>query len=199
MARKFFPKATFHSFEIVPATFQMLLEITKSDPRIIPQNVGLSDQIGKISISYSSLDSTTATGQKIDEMRYHEDWYDQSIECEVTTGREYLSQSKLGPVYLLKIDVEGMDFKVLKGFGDALNGVKAIQFEYGVFNISSSDLLVDFCALLNSHDFIVGQIYPKFVDFFDYHFSREDFKGHNYIAVKRDDHSLIAKLKGKHA
>ena len=87
-----------------------------------------------------------------------------------------------------------MDLRVLKGFGECLRSVRVIQFEYGVFNISSRDLLIDFFVLLREYGFAIGKIFPNFVDFFDYHFSLEDFGGHNYIAVKESEKNLISIL-----
>jgi hypothetical protein len=70
-----------------------------------------------------------------------------------------------------------------------------IQFEYGIFNISSKDLLVDFYRLLSESGFVVGKIMPKGVIFRDYHFSMEDFYGNNYLAVKDTEKNLISELK----
>lgn len=50
----------------------------------------------------------------------------------VTTGTEYLKDKNITKIDFLKIDVEGLEFKVLKGFGINLSMVKYIQFEYGI-------------------------------------------------------------------
>jgi hypothetical protein len=94
----------------------------------------------------------------------------------------------------LKIDVEGMDLRVIKGFGDRIEGVRALQFEYGIFNIASHDLLSDFYRYLNEHGFVVGKIFPKRVVFSGYHFNMENFHGSNYLAVRRDQRELIEDL-----
>lgn len=89
-----------------------------------------------------------------------------------------------------------MDLLVLKGFGDRLNDIRVIQFEYGVFNIQSRALLIDFFNLLNIYGFMIGKIYPNYVDFFEYHYSREDFGGNNYLAVKKSEIKIIKQLSG---
>ena len=66
----------------------------------------------------------------------------------------------------------------------------------GIFNISSHDLLVDFCKYFNANGFIVGKIYPKHVVFFDYHFNYENFHGGNFLAVKSNETEMITKLRG---
>ena len=183
-ARSIHPGSAVHCFEIVPSTSEILKRNVGGDLNTIVNSIGLSDEPGTVTISYSSSDSTTATANAIDGMKFHETYYDRQYTCDVTTGRQYLQDNDIKQIDFLKIDVEGMDLKVRKGFGASLDRVRAMQFEYGVFNISSRDLLVDFFGLLTSHGFIIGKIFPRHVDFFDYHFNREDFGGHNYVAVK---------------
>ena len=195
MARELFPEAEVHAFEIVPSTFDALLSNTSCDKRIISNPVGLSDIPGEVIVHCSKSSSTIATANKIEGMKYHETIYDDKIVCRVTTGADYCNINGVDSVDFLKIDVEGMDFKVLKGFEDLLGAVKIIQFEYGIFNIASRALLLDVFNLLEPRGFLIGKIYPKYVEFFDYHFSREDFGGHNYIAVKKEQHDLLAKLR----
>ena len=124
-------------------------------------------------------------------MRPH---YTGSEVCPVTTGERYVKEQGIERIDMLKIDVEGMDLQVIKGFGDGLQQIKVIQFEYGIFNIASRDLLVDFHALLTAAGFRVGKIYPRTVEFFDYHYSREDFLGNNFLAVRREETELLARL-----
>ena len=99
----------------------------------------------------------------------------------------------------LKIDVEGMEHMVLKGSRERLKGVRCIQFEYGVFNITSRFLLRDFFTFLEPLGFTIGKIYPDHVEFFDYHFVRENFMGNNSLAVQKGDRELVALLEGSGA
>lgn len=190
------PDCTIHSFEIVPATFNKLINNVKSD-RVHFVNKGLSDKPGFIDIQVSNREDTTATACKIDGFKGHDDYYagGKIYECEVTTGANYLAENNIEEIDLLKVDVEGMDYLVLAGFGDLLGKAKVIQFEYGVFNIASKALLIDFYRLLTQHGYVIGKIMPKGVLFDNYHFSMEDFYGNNYLAVKQNEQELISKLK----
>lgn len=185
-----------HSFEIVPSTYEKLVNNTKFNDLIITNNYGLSDATGNLVMNLSETDSTVATACPIQGSQYHRDFYTAEIKCEVSTGSMYLNSSSISSIDFLKIDVEGMDFRVLKGFGDKLEVAKVIQFEYGIFNISSHDLLADFFTLLEAKGFLVGKIYPCRVKFFEYHFENEDFGGHNYLAVRKDQKNLIEVLSG---
>ena len=95
----------------------------------------------------------------------------------------------------MKVDTEGMDLRVIRGFGDMLDNVRIIQFEYAIFNISSHDLLADFCYFLTNKGFRVGKIFPQHVRFFNYNWQMENFYGGNFVAVKKDERILISKLK----
>jgi len=191
-----YPECEIHSFEIIPSTYNALVENSKGHPKIVANNIGLSDKEGKITLNYSSQDSTVATACKIEGMEFHDNFYNSEIECEVSTGVQYLNDHNIESIDYLKIDVEGMDLKVLKGFGEKLKSVKAIQFEYGIFNISSHDLLSDFFVFLEGLGFVIGKVYPTHVHFFKYHFEHEDFGGNNYVAVRDDEHELIDRLSG---
>ncbi len=127
-------------------------------------------------------------------MKYHDQYYTRQVRGEVKKAVDYVRLNQVGTIDFLKVDVEGMDLRVLKGFEDAIKQARLIQFEYGIFNISSHDLLCDFCELLGRNGFVVGKIFPRQVAFFDYHFSHEKFYGGNYVAVKKEEEALIADL-----
>jgi len=191
---KLYPKCEIHSFEIIPSTYENLVTRTHLTPNIITNNIGLSDQSGAVTMNLSKRDSTVATACRIEGMKFHDEYYNSQIECEVSTGAQYLIDNNIKFIDFLKIDVEGMDLRVLRGFGDKLFLVRMIQFEYGIFSIASHDLLSDFFVFLQKFGFIVGKVYPNKVHFFKYHFSYEDFGGNNYIAVKSSETALIKRL-----
>lgn len=193
LVSKMNPSCVIYAFEIVPSTFKELLQSTKDLGNVKQINHGLSSQEGIITISLGH-DSSTATGCKIEGMQFHNEYYDQEIQCKVRKASDYMREQGLECIDFIKIDVEGMDLQVIKGFDDQLRNVRIIQFEYGIFNISSHDLLADFCRHLNSHGFIVGKIFPRYINFFDYQSNMENFHGSNYVAVRSDEKELIEKL-----
>lgn len=68
----------------------------------------------------------------------------------IETLENYCKKNKIEMIDLVKIDVEGYEFEVLKGMGAMLKEgkIKRIQFEYGGCNIDSRILLKDFFTLL---------------------------------------------------
>ena len=53
------------------------------------------------------------------------------IILKVRRAEDYIHEHNITEIDFLKIDTEGYEFKVLKGFGNSLSIVKMIQFEYG--------------------------------------------------------------------
>lgn len=195
LAAKLCPQAAIHAFEVVPSTFVELESNSCNYAKIITNDFGLSDRAGEITI-YLSEASEDATACPIDGLAMHAEHYVKKVQGKVRTGADYMSELQIKAIDFLKIDVEGMDLRVIKGFGQNLRQVRAVQFEYGVFNIGSHDLLADFCRLLTGHGFTVGQVFPRSVRFFDYRFQMENFHGSNYIAVRNDQVKLMSELAG---
>ena len=188
-----YPECEVHAFEIVPATFEELKKNVRAT-NIKLSNIGLSDKEEMINIHVSSRESTTATSCKIEGMEAHDQYYSSEYQCKTIMGFQYVAYNDINAIDFLKIDVEGMDYRVIAGFGEYISNIKVIQFEYGVFNISSKDLLIDFYRLLIANGFVTGKIYPKGVMFSEYHFKMEDFYGNNYLAVRQDQRELISLL-----
>jgi hypothetical protein len=118
-------------------------------------------------------------------------------EAEVFSGQAVCDQLNISQIDFLKIDVEGAEHLVLKGFGDMLstNQIKIIQFEYGECNKITRFLLGDFYDLLCKRGYIVGKIFPYGVEFKDYKIRDDDFIGPNYLAVLESEKKIIEKLR----
>jgi FkbM family methyltransferase len=188
-----YPACQVHAFEVVPATFARFVANTAGIPTIVANRVGLSDEAGEISMNVSA-NTSDSTACKIPAMKCHDSYYGEVVIGHAIKGTTYVEERGIERIDFLKIDVEGMDLKVIRGFEERLDVVRAIQFEYGIFNIGSHDLLSDFCSYLNARGFVVGKIFPRHVAWFDYHFTKELFHGGNFLAVRSDQTALIAAL-----
>ena len=184
LARKFFPHAIIHSFEIVPQTFRILVDNLGHISNIECYNIGLSDKEETTSVFFSPDDDELATCMPDFIERYHK-VKPQSIEAKVTTGDKFCACNGIELVDFLKIDAEGFDHKVMQGFEGMLKQgqIKVIQFEYGHFSIDTHFLLKDFYDYLTAFNFRVGKIYPSYVDLREYQYNDENFYGLNYLAV----------------
>jgi len=187
-----FPAAAIFAFEIVPATFERLRAQTAGSPQIHPVSRGLADHAGQLPIRYHPSASTHATFTA-----YPHGWTGETLNCEVTTGDAFLAQERLVAVDFLKLDVEGAEHLVLQGFGHALahRRIRFVQFEYGRVNALTGFLLKDFYDLFAAHGYVVGKIYPDYVDARPYELGDEDFLGPNYLACRREEPELM-RLRG---
>jgi FkbM family methyltransferase len=199
MASQLFPNADIYSFEIVPATHQLFKRRCRQYKNIHSYGIGLSDESGKVDVFYSPEKHFVANcvkgfSQRFEGHRFNVD----VVKGDVTTGDCFCLENEINEIDFLKIDVEGLESNVLKGFENMLKQgkIKIIQFEYGMVNIAVKFLLKDFYDLLYPFGMKIGKIYPRYVDFKDYRFKDENFYGPNYLAVHQSLGSIINILKG---
>jgi hypothetical protein len=87
---------------------------------------------------------------------------------------------------LIKIDVEGHELLALEGFGEAINHVGVIQFEFGGCNIDSRTYFQDFWYFFKEKGFVLHRITPfgpsRVQNYSEFY---ENFTTTNYIAVKK--------------
>ena len=85
---------------------------------------------------------------------------------------------------LLKIDVEGHEIDVLKGLGDKIKYVKAIQFEFGGCNIDSRSYFQDFWYFFKENNFKIFRISPiGLIEIKKYSEQYESFITTNFISI----------------
>jgi FkbM family methyltransferase len=187
-ARRLIPAAEVHCFEIAPATAEILRQRFAGDSRVSVTAQGLSAREEEVSLIYypraSGLTSTLPFPHRQASER---------VQASTTTGDAYVAARGISRIEYCKIDVEGMEWEVLDGFSASLGAgvLQAIQFEYGRKSILTKHLLGDLYALLEGYGYLVGKVYPTYVDFRSYRLTDEDFRGPNYLAVRRERNDLI--------
>ncbi|MFY7928067.1 MAG: FkbM family methyltransferase [Oligoflexus sp.] len=187
------PKAEVHCFELVPKTFEMLSRSLIA-PQVKLNNFGLADKSAWVEFF---------EGRDCDEhaslLPLANNQPSQGHLVEVQSGDRYVIDQGLKHIDYLKIDVEGAELTVLKGFDQMLAARKIdlIQFEYGPNTKQARVFLADFYDLLGKYGFILGKIFPNGVDFKEYHIENENFVGPNYIAVRSECTSLLKALSRK--
>ena len=184
-------EATIYSFEPVSKTYTMLQANIKDHARekIIPVNKGFYSENKKQLINiypgheHASLHDIKGLSYSIQAQE----------EIELITGDSFIHDKELNKIDLIKMDVEGAEMDALIGLKAAFAKkiVRLVQFEYGYINVTTKNLLVDYYEFFRRYDYVVGKIYPKYVDFREYSFYHEDFIGPNFIAVNKSDEQLI--------
>jgi len=75
------------------------------------------------------------------------------ILLDIKTGKDYVVDNNIKMVDFLKIDTEGYELHVLQGFGDFLENIKIIQFEYGGTFLDNKVKLIDVIRYLETKGF----------------------------------------------
>lgn len=132
-----------HYFEPYSPYMEELKKIPNNNKKSFFNNFGLSDETSTFDFwinSYSFVKRPHSTGS--------------SVKCNLKRGDDYCKNNNIMEIDFLKIDVECMETKVFKGFGDYLNIVKIIQFEYGPGQKEVGDNLNMMLSYLEQYNFI---------------------------------------------
>ena len=175
------PGAVVLAFEIAPPTFEILRERTRHVRAIECRPFGLSDGDGTVSLRHFAGAPALTTASE-----YPHPLPSISIEGKTRRGDDYAAEAGVERIDFLKIDVEGMEEHVLRGFSAMFEreAIDVVQFEYGRVNILNHFLLRDAYDFFKARGFAVGKIYPSYVDFRDYALADEDFLGPNFLACR---------------
>jgi FkbM family methyltransferase len=188
------PNVFVHAFEVAPVTFEKLSRQVLASPsasRTRLNSLGLSDAECTQEMFYFpdhpelTCDLPRHEGRKV-----------VPFEAHLSTAGAYAAQNGIDAIDFVKIDVEGAEYRVLKGCGNLLSErrIQCIQFEYGAFSIQTRVLLHDYYTLL-SENYWIGKIYPDGVEFADYEWTMENFRFANFCCIskaRRDLRDLVA-------
>jgi FkbM family methyltransferase len=157
-----------------------LLESATADlPRVRVAREGLADTHGSVRVKhYPTCSQVTSLVDYPHELPF--EW---RVE-QVVTGDMYLDAAGVERVDYLKLDVEGCELAVLRGFDAALRTgrIGAIQFEHGRASILSRCFLGDFFRLLEPLGYTIGRIRSTGIDPWRYKLTDESFVTANYVA-----------------
>jgi FkbM family methyltransferase len=198
MATVAVPNGSIHSFEVIPSTFEKLKFACASLPKVTPHLLGLGESDGVLEFSVAIGRDELSSGVAGVHGEMHQLAFEK-VHCKVMSGTSFCHEHGISQVDCLKLDVEGLEPKVMQGFLPMVDKrqIRMIQFEYGQINLQARFFLGDFYQLLASRGMKLGKIYPNYVDFKDYHFTQDNLSGPNFLAVDANEERLIALLSGK--
>jgi FkbM family methyltransferase len=186
---KLAPAARIFAFEPHPATFAILDSRMKGLPGVHAINKAVADKTGQLKLYDFRFEdgSTQASLSQSAVAFYSSDLVEHTVDC--TTIDEFMAESGLDRIELLKIDTEGHDLSVLMGARKALRDRKIgmIQFEFIPANIATGATMHGFFEVLQ--DYLIGRLCLNgTVRWFDrYDVKRcEIYVTHNLIAIPRD-------------
>lgn len=193
-----------YCFEPVHTTFSAFNEVMSKLDRsanIIMVNAALSDTNGVANIYTSGYLSGTNSMHKRHLGALGEIRQNNVEKIKTIRGDSFCIEAGIQHIDFLKIDTEGHELAVLKGFEQMLleKKIDFIQFEYGGCWIDARVLLKDAFDYLLPQGYILVKIHPKGIEVFEhYDFRQETFAYSNYLAIRQDLLQVIQKNKWFH-
>jgi FkbM family methyltransferase len=193
--QRYFPEASIHTFEISEKTFQ-ILQRDLPGPAFHHNCFGLAEAAGER--NYLDYGDSSHVNTLIERSRFHDQALDRREKTSfMENGDGYCHKNGIDRIDFLKIDVEGAEHLVLKGFGGMLHAgkIRVVQFEYGYVNGDAGFLMRDFYELFESQGYVVAPIRNRPMEFRPFEYGMNDFdSGPNYLAVCREDREILQAL-----
>ena len=170
-----------YCFEIVRPTYEKLSDRFQGNLRASCYPFGLSDTNMETVVSYIP---ESDSGSSLNVLPWQHEM--KELPALLKTGDSFVAESDINEIFFLKIDTEGHELNVLRGFLSLIKKqkIKCIQFEYGYTYIQNRYFLKDVYELLESAGYDLGRIYPEGVNFKEYDIFRdENFRMKNYFAT----------------
>ena len=189
LASKWSSDSTIYAFEPIKSSYKKLKELNLKNIKTFEYGLGQDDR-ELMFYDYGECSGVCSQYHSSHRKKF------KKVKVKIVNGDRFCQDNYIDHLDFLKMDTEGSELDILKGFHQMLVSKKitAIQFEYGKINIVSKSLLVDFYNYLKPLGYAIGKIYPKTVDFRDYNIVHEDFCGPNFIAVKISENKIIQDL-----
>jgi len=149
-----------YTFEPQKEVFEILKNNLINDNRILHNNLGISDKVGKKKIIINKL-SSTSTMSKLDESSYFlklknflikQKKIKKIYDVETTTVDDYFKGLNLQNS-LLKIDVEGHELNVLEGSKNTIKKIDFVLIENQFFDIYKDNNINECHNFLKNYQF----------------------------------------------
>ena len=170
VTRKFlraFPQATAYLFEPHPTYREKLKEYAKSDSRIIPQFLALSDSNGELTLNLNQQTGMTSifeTNQLSAELFPEGESCQKPTIVETTTIDSWREQNGNPPFEIMKFDLQAAELKALRGASRTLTESTLVIYTEVFFNplYEGGALFSQIDLLLRDYGFSLFNIYkPK--------------------------------------
>ncbi len=143
-ARELFPNANIISFEPIPAVYEKLVENFKTDTHFKAINVGLGEKQEKMKLWLNEY-SPSSSILKMDHHTEHFDFAVKQNEIEIQLEQldSFAQEIDLSKPYLVKLDVQGYEDKVILGGTNLLSSAQMIISEVSFTSLYEGQVLFD--------------------------------------------------------
>jgi len=182
-----FPGLELHVFEPATSNVNRLRGRFAAHQQVSLQQAALSDVAGRMTLFADQDGSALASLAQRQRAKFNIP-FEPMEEVEVRRFDTYWKQALSGRVIdIVKIDVEGYELMVLRGFGDAIRNVRVLQFEFGGANIDTKVFFRDLWGFFEKAGFDLYRITPLGVMRISHYQDRDElFIITNFIAVNRN-------------
>jgi len=153
---KHFPDALIYSFEPVADTYKQLLSNLKSK-RVTAINQGLGERIEQLDIHKNNASGSSS-------LQGNDGRFLSTETVSINTGAAFCQERNIKTIDLLKMDVEGHEIAVLKGFNGLLQtSVKMIYTEIGFDPADRYKTYIgDLLEITTKNGFVVSGFYEPY-------------------------------------
>ena len=185
--RRTTPRIEIHAFEPSAVNIKKLVERFKDDglTNIVP--LAVSDNCGVTTLYSDTAGSVLASLAKR-RLEHFNTTFDVTEAVKVIRFDEYwVDRLDKRVLDIVKIDIEGHELSALRGFGDAIEATRVLQFEFGGTNIDTRTYWQDFWYFFREHDFDLYRITPLGVLHLDEYRESDEYFSFvaNFIAANR--------------
>lgn len=184
------PDARVFAFEPNPdAYISMCVAAAKANRDVIAINAGLGEAPGRAALVRYGRTSGTNSLYARESLAFEMD----RLDVEIMAGDKFCVSYGVAAIDLLKIDTEGHELFVLRGFAEMLKrrAIGCVQFEYGGAWLDSHTTLAAAYQLLSENGYSIGRLMPSAVEFAPYMQTADDFIYANFVAATPEYRSLI--------
>ena len=181
------PGAKVHAYEPGTVAFERIEQRLGSESRVSLHRCAFGREAG-VATLWSDVPGSVLASLDRRRLDHHGLEFSHSEEVTVTTLDATFETISDRPS-LVKMDVEGREFDVLTGGGEALASVQVVQFEFGGCNIDSRTYFQDYWYLFKDTGFDMYRIGPRGVRLMkSYSEGDECFRTTNFYAARPKRH-----------